>query len=131
MNLGFSISKKWFERCLNPLLLLLSCSRCFLHATALKMTNTSLVSVIRYASKLEDMKVQPFFYCLKELNDYVDWLPGDKPALTDAQLNLAFFNGMPGSWRVCYAILGCFAHTTTRAELLHYFRVQEHEQMTR
>jgi hypothetical protein len=36
------------------------------------------------------MKVQTFFYCLKELNDYVNWLPGEEPALTDAQLNLAF-----------------------------------------
>jgi hypothetical protein len=42
-------------------------------------------------------------------------------------LNLAFFNGMPGSWHVRYAISGQLAHTTTRAELLHYFCVQEHE----
>jgi hypothetical protein len=89
-----------------------------------------LVSFIRYASKPDDMKVQTFFYCLKELNDYVDWLPGGEPALTDAQLNLAFYNGMPGSWRVRYAISGRSAHTTTRSELLHYFRVQEHEQAT-
>jgi triacylglycerol esterase/lipase EstA (alpha/beta hydrolase family) len=81
-------------------------------------------------SKPDDMKVQPFFYHLKELNDYIDWLPGDELALTDAQLNLAFFNGMPGSWRVRYAISGRSAHTT-HAELLHYFRVQEHEQMTK
>jgi hypothetical protein len=77
------------------------------------------------------MKVQPFIYCPKELNDYVDWLPGDKPALTDAQLNLAFFNGMAGSWRVRYAISGCSAHTTTQAKLFHYFCVQEHEQRTK
>jgi hypothetical protein len=31
---------------------------------------------------------------LKELNNYVNWLPGDEPALTDAQLDLAFYNGM-------------------------------------
>jgi hypothetical protein len=73
-----------------------------------------LVSFIRYASKPDDMKVQTFFYRLKELNDYVDWLPGGEPALTDAQLNLAFYNRMPGSWRVRYAISGWLAHTTTR-----------------
>jgi hypothetical protein len=89
-----------------------------------------LVSFIRYASKPDDMKVQTFFYRLKELNDYVDWLPGSEPALTDAQLNLAFYNRMPGLWRVRYAISGQSAHTTTRAELLHYFRVQEHELAT-
>jgi hypothetical protein len=37
-----------------------------------------LVSFIRYASKPDDMKVQTFFYRLKELNDYVDWLPGSE-----------------------------------------------------
>jgi hypothetical protein len=82
-----------------------------------------LVSVIRYAQKPENMKVQPFFYRLKELNDYVNWPPGDEPALTEAQLNLAFYNGMPSRWRVRHAISGRSAHTTTRAELLHYFRV--------
>jgi hypothetical protein len=86
-----------------------------------------LVSVIRYAQKPENMKVQPFFYRLKELNDYVNWLPGDEPALTEAQLNLAFYNGMPSYWHVRHVISGRSAHTTTRAELLHYFRVQEHE----
>jgi hypothetical protein len=89
-----------------------------------------LVSFICYASKPDDMKVQTFFYRLKELNDYVDWLPGSEPALTDAQRNLAFYNSMPGLWRVRYASSGRSAHTTTRAELLHYFRVQEHELAT-
>jgi hypothetical protein len=68
---------------------------------------------------------------LKELNGYVNWLPGDEPELTDAQLNLAFYNGMPEKWRVRHAISGRSAHTTTRAELIHYFRVQEHERMAK
>jgi hypothetical protein len=69
-----------------------------------------LVSVIRYAIKPEGMKVQPFFCCLKELNGYVNWLPGDEPELTNAQLNLAFYNGMPERWRVRHAISGRSAH---------------------
>jgi hypothetical protein len=76
------------------------------------------------------MKVQTFFYRLKELNDYIDWLPGGEPTLPDAQLNLAFYNSMPGLWRVCYAISGWSAHTTMCSELLHYFWVQEHKQAT-
>jgi hypothetical protein len=36
-----------------------------------------------------------------------------------------------GSWRVRYAISRRSAHSTTRAKLLHYFRVQEHEQATK
>jgi hypothetical protein len=87
--------------------------------------------VIHYASKPENMKVQLFFYQLKELNKYVDWLPGDEPALTDAKLNLAFYNRMPGHWHVRYAISGCSAHTTMCAELLHYFHVQEHEKLSK
>jgi hypothetical protein len=54
-----------------------------------------------------------------------------KPALINAQLNLAFYNGMPGHWRIRHAISGRSAHTTTRAELLHYFRVQEHKQLNK
>jgi hypothetical protein len=57
-----------------------------------------LASVIRYAIKPESMKVLPFFYQLKELNKYVNWLPGDELAFTEAQLNLAFYNSMPGHW---------------------------------
>jgi hypothetical protein len=82
-----------------------------------------LVSVIRYASKPDSMKVQPFFYRLKELNDYI--------ILTNAQLNLAFYNGMLGQWRIRHAISGRSAHTTTRAKLLHYFCVQEHKQLSK
>jgi hypothetical protein len=41
-----------------------------------------------------------------------------------------FYNGMPGHWRIRHAISGQSAHTTTHAKLLHYFRVQEHEQLS-
>jgi hypothetical protein len=77
------------------------------------------------------MKVQQFLYRLKELNDYVSWLPGDELALTNAQLNLAFYNGMSGHWCLCHAVLGQSAHTTTHAKLLHYFRVQEHKKISK
>jgi hypothetical protein len=36
------------------------------------------------------VKVQTFFYQLKELNDYVDWLHGTETKLTEVQLNLGF-----------------------------------------
>jgi hypothetical protein len=77
------------------------------------------------------MKVQPFFYQFKELNNYVNWLPRDKPALTNSQLNLAFYHGMPGTWQVRHAISGRFTHTTTRAKLSHYFHVQEHKKISK
>jgi hypothetical protein len=103
--------------------------KAFIACHATEDDRHKLVSVIQYASKPDNMKVQPFFYRLKELNDYVHYLPGDEPALTDAQLNLAFYNGMPGHWRVRHAISGRSAHTTTCAELLHCFCVEEHRQL--
>jgi hypothetical protein len=74
------------------------------------------------------MKVQTYFYWIKELNDYVDWLPGHEEKLTESQLNLAFYNGLPGSWRAKYMIAGRSVHTNNRSELLRYFHVQEHQQ---
>jgi hypothetical protein len=44
-------------------------------------------------------KVQTYFYQIKELNDYVEWLPGHEEKLTESQLNLAFYNRLPGSWQ--------------------------------
>jgi hypothetical protein len=69
-----------------------------------------------------------FFYQLKELNDYVDWLPGTEEKLNDSQLNLAFYNGLPGSWCVKFMIASWSVHTENCPELLQYFQVQEHQQ---
>jgi hypothetical protein len=52
------------------------------------------------------MKVQTFFYCIMELNDYVEWLPGQEEKLSESQLNLVFYNRLPGSWRAKYMIAG-------------------------
>jgi hypothetical protein len=69
---------------------------------------------------------------LKELNEYVNWLPGDELALTNAQLNLAFFNSMSGHhWMFIMQFWGQSAHTTTCAKLLHYFCVQEHKKISK
>jgi hypothetical protein len=57
----------------------------------------NFIKSLRSAIKPNNMKVQTFFYQLKELNNYVDWLPGQEEKLTESQLNLAFYNGLPGS----------------------------------
>jgi hypothetical protein len=82
-----------------------------------------LVSVICYAQKPEHMKVVKCLRhcvretvcanCLKELNDYVNWLPGDKPALSEAQLNLAFIMECQVTG-MFDAISRWLAHTMTR-----------------
>jgi hypothetical protein len=87
-----------------------------------------LIESLQSTSKPDNMKVQTFFYQLKELKNYVDWLPGQEEKLTKSQLNLALYNGLPGSWQAKYMIAGCSVHTDNRPELLHYLRVQEHQQ---
>jgi hypothetical protein len=87
-----------------------------------------LLESLRSASKPEMMKVQTFFYRIKELNDYVEWLLGQEEKLSKSQLNLAFYNRLPGSWQAMYMITGRSVHTDNQSELLHYFRVQEHQQ---
>jgi hypothetical protein len=87
-----------------------------------------LLERVRSSNKPSSMKVQTYFYQIKELNDYVDWLPGHEEKLTESQLNLAFYNGLAGSWRAKYMIAGRSVHTNIRSELLRYFRVQEHQQ---
>jgi hypothetical protein len=62
------------------------------------------------------------------LNDYVEWLPGQEEKLSESQLNLAFYNGLPGLCGAKYMITGRSVHTDNQSELLRYFRVQEHQQ---
>jgi hypothetical protein len=85
----------------------------------------NLIKSLRSAIKPDAMKVQMFFYWLKKLNDYVDWLPGHEEKLTESQLNLAVYSGLPGSK---YMIAGRSVHTDNCPELLCHFRVQEHQQ---
>jgi hypothetical protein len=87
-----------------------------------------LLESLCLAIKPEMMKVQTFFYRIKELNDYVEWLPGQEEKLSESQLNLAFYNRLPGSWQAKYMITGQSVHTDNQSELLCYFRVQEHQQ---
>jgi hypothetical protein len=49
-----------------------------------------LLESLQSSSKPDSMKVQTYFYQIKDLNDYVEWLPGHEEKLTKSQLNLAF-----------------------------------------
>jgi hypothetical protein len=80
------------------------------------------------SSKPDSMKVQTYFYQIKELNDYVEWLPRHEEKLTKSQLNLAFYNRLPGSWQAKYMITGQSVHTDNQSDLLCFFRIQEHQQ---
>ena len=47
-----------------------------------------------------------FWYRLRELNSYVDWLPGDKPGLNNEAIKQAFYDGMPITWKTRYTNAG-------------------------
>jgi hypothetical protein len=80
--------------------------RAFFAGHATEDDRHDLLESLRSASKPKTMKVQTFFYRIKELNDYVDWLLGQEEKLSESQLNLAFYNRLPGSWRAKYMITG-------------------------
>jgi hypothetical protein len=52
------------------------------------------------------MDVQTYYSCLRELNNQVKWLPGTDLPLTEDQLNQAFFDGMPITWKECFENAG-------------------------
>ena len=63
------------------------------HATA--DDRHDLLQQLRNPKKPSNHHVQSFWYPMRELNGYVDWLPGNESALDDAQLKQAFYDAMP------------------------------------
>jgi hypothetical protein len=60
-----------------------------------------------------------------ELNDYVDWLPGHEPKLTEDQFNLAFYTGMQLKWKERYVNGGKSIQHDKWQSPLRYFRNQQ------
>jgi hypothetical protein len=58
-----------------------------------------LLEYICNSTKPCKMDVQTYFSCLRELSSHVSWLPGYNLPLTEDQLNQAFFDGMPITWK--------------------------------
>jgi hypothetical protein len=100
--------------------------RHFIAANATENDRLDLVAYLRKAQKPVTMNVQAFFYRLRELNDQASWLPGNAVVLTAAQIDQAFHDGMPVSWRNRYANAGRTLQHDNRADLLRFFRLQEH-----
>jgi hypothetical protein len=100
--------------------------RHFIEVHATDNDRHELLDSIRHAHKPHAMKVQAFFYRLHELNDHVDWLPGTEPKLTDGQLDQAFHDGMPTTWKERFVNAGRSVRTGHRVELLKFFRDQQH-----
>jgi hypothetical protein len=58
-----------------------------------------LLDYVCSVAKPRKMDVQTYYSCLHELNNQVNWLPGTDLPLTEDQLNQAFFDGMPITWK--------------------------------
>jgi hypothetical protein len=71
------------------------------------------------------MDVQTYSSHLCELNHQVDWLPGNDLPLTEDQLQQAFFDGMPTSWKEQYENAGCSVRNTACEDLLRFFCMQQ------
>lgn len=84
-----------------------------------------LLQQLRNPRKPRDVPVQNFSYRLRELNEYVTWMPGEEPALTENQLQQAFYDAMPQAWRDRFIGAGHSNATMTMPQVQRYFRLQE------
>jgi len=84
-----------------------------------------LLNQLRDAQKPRDVTVQSMWYRMTEINDMVDYLPGQDPKLTASQLLKAFHDAMPQRWRERFLNAGLTVDTTVLPKILHYFRMQE------
>ena len=99
--------------------------RSFIAAHSTVEDRHELLQQLRSPRKPRELTVQSFYCRLLEINELVNWLPGDEPALTADQLKQAFYDAMPPTWRDRFIQAGHSSATKTQAELLHYFRQQE------
>jgi hypothetical protein len=84
-----------------------------------------LAQFLRGCRKPRDLPVQSFWYKLREINTYIEWLPGEEPALNEQQLKQAFHDAMPPTWRERFANAGNSLNGMTMAQVAQYFRGHE------
>jgi hypothetical protein len=101
------------------------CIRSFIASHSTAEDRHELVLQLRSPHKPREILVQSFYYRLHEVNGYVEWLPGNEPQLNENQLQQAFFDPMPSSWRECFTQAGHSNDAMTLAQVLRYFRQQE------
>jgi hypothetical protein len=85
-----------------------------------------LVQQLPSPRKPRNIPVQAFYYCLRELNDYINWLPENETPLIEEQIKQAFYDAMPSTWHEGYIQAGHLSVLMTIAQLLRYFCQQEH-----
>ena len=86
-----------------------------------------LIQQLRVVRKPRDMLVQAFWYRLREINAYVEWLPGNENELNNDQLKQAFYDAMPATWKERFVNAGNSISTLALAQVIRYFRQQENQ----
>jgi hypothetical protein len=84
-----------------------------------------LLVYIRSIAKPRKIDVQTYYSRLRELNNQVNWLPGTDLPLNEDQLNQAFFDGMPITWKEHFENAGRSVCTIACVDLLRFFQMQE------
>jgi hypothetical protein len=97
----------------------------FIAAHATEHDRHDLIDQITHPTKPRDLSVQMFLYRLRELNTFVNWLPGTEPAINENALKQALYDGMPITWKNRYGNAGKTVNSQSLAEVIHYFRKQE------
>ena len=84
-----------------------------------------LLRQLRNARKPHDITVQDFYYRLREINDYIIWMPGDELPLNENEIKQTFFDAMPPGWRNRYIDAGKSVIHESVQDIMCYFRYQE------
>jgi hypothetical protein len=77
-----------------------------------------LLEYIRTSAKPRKMDVQTYYSRLRELNNHVNWLPGNDLPLTEDQLHQAFFDGMPTAWKERFQNAGRSVRNIAHTDLI-------------
>ena len=97
----------------------------FISAHSTTEDHYELAQQLRAPRKPRDLPVQTFYYHLRELNSYIEWLAGTEAVLNNGQLRQALHDGMLPSWHERFNNAGNLVASSTTAQVVRYFRSQE------
>jgi len=100
-------------------------AKAFIASHAAMEERYEAVQQLRGYTKPVQMRVQAFYYRLREINGYIRWMPGQEAPLDDTQLKQSFYDGMPTAWKNRFTGTGRSPSATPLSSLLQFFRQQE------
>lgn len=98
--------------------------RAFIGVHMVEQDRDDLIAQLRSPKKPRSMPVQSFLYRYRELNSWVNWIPGQQAALNADDTRRSFFKAMPDTWKKRFDDAGMNLNIPM-AEMVRYFRKQE------